>query len=160
MRKETTPQEALAAMQALCARSEQAVGDIRNKLYRKGLERHDIDSIVDALYRQGFLDDLRYARAFCHDKHEFNRWGKVKIEHQLRGKGLSDDAVTTALAELDSSDDETTLLHLLRKKADTLRGRDPRNALSSLMRFAASRGYTYEQTTHAIERLRLDLHDN
>ena len=44
---------------ALCARSEQAPGDIREKLYKWGLNSNDVNQILNQLIGQGFLDEWR-----------------------------------------------------------------------------------------------------
>ena len=68
---------------ALCARSEQAPQDIREKLVKWGLGSHDADGIVQRLSEQGFLDEARFARAFVKDRFAFNGWGRIKIESKL-----------------------------------------------------------------------------
>ena len=47
---------------ALCARSEQAPGDVREKLLRWGLSSGDATKVLRQLTEQGFLDEQRFAR--------------------------------------------------------------------------------------------------
>ena len=140
-RQPLTPAQALNRAAALCARSEQATGDIRAKLAQWGLGADDASSVIGQLTQQGFLDDTRYARAFVKDRFAFNGWGRVKIAHQLRLKGISTTDIEQALTTIDEDRYRDRLAELLRAKWRTVKGREPRAAWAALMRFAASRGF-------------------
>ena len=49
----------LLKMMDLCARSEQSSGEIRQKLYRKGITGHEARKIIDRL-----IDDIAAGRKF------------------------------------------------------------------------------------------------
>jgi len=136
-----TVQQATNRAAALCARSEQAPDDIRNKLMDWGIGRTDAISIVSDLKAQGFVDEQRYARAFVKDRFAFNGWGRIKIEHQLRLKGISADAIAQAMTAIDEQQYCERLVDLLRAKWRTVSQREPRAAWAALMRFAISRGF-------------------
>ena len=136
-----TPVQALNRASALCAASEQAPGDIRDKLLRWGLTAAEAADVLDQLITQGFIDERRYARAFVNDRFRFNGWGRVKIAYQLKQKGVAADIIAEALATIDEQQYRDRLVDLLRAKWRTVNGRETRAAWAAMMRYAASRGF-------------------
>jgi len=136
-----SPTQAMNRAATLCARSEQAPADIRDKLIKWGLSVGDAQQVLGQLIDQGFIDQQRYARAFVKDRFTFNGWGRVKIAHQLRLKGIPDHVARQALTTIDDEQYRARLLQLLRAKWRTVADREPRAAWAAMMRFAASRGF-------------------
>ena len=85
--------EALLRAAALCSRQEQCTGHIRDKLREWNVDDDDAERIIKKLQEENFLDDHRYATFFVKDKFRFNRWGKIKISHMLRQKGISGETI-------------------------------------------------------------------
>lgn len=160
-KKPLSPAQAMNRAAALCARSEQAPQDIREKLFKWGLGSHDADGIVQRLCEQGFLDEARFARAFVKDRFAFNGWGKIKIAHQLRLKGISADIIGDAMGVLDEDVYRQRLIELLRAKWRTVQNREPRAAWAAMMRFAASRGFETALAGECVKTVtRLDVEDD
>lgn len=136
-----TPAQAMNRAAALCARSEQAPADILAKLIKWGLAPHEAEQVQQDLIKQGFIDEQRFAQAFVKDRFAFNGWGRIKIAHQLRQKGISSAAITQAMTAIDDGQYQQRLVELLRVKWRTVKGREPRAAWAAMMRFAASRGF-------------------
>lgn len=126
---------------ALCARSEQAPGDIRDKLVKWGLSQSNVNQVLQQLVEQGFINEERYARAFVKDRFAFNGWGKIKIAYQLRQKGIPDEIINEAMTAIDDSQYRDRLIGLLQDKWRAVKDREPRAAWAAMMRFAASRGF-------------------
>lgn len=136
-----SPTAALNKAAALCARSEQASGDICAKLSAWGLTASETDAVIQRLKAEGYLDDGRYACAYCRDKMRFNGWGRIKVAFMLKAKGIGKSHIEAALAEVDADEYAETLRRLLRAKWREVRGKDPILARASMMRYAASRGF-------------------
>ena len=140
-KKPLTAEQALNRAAALCSRCEQAPGDIGAKLVAWGLSEADARRVLSDLTSQGFLDEERFARAFVNDRFAFNGWGRVKIAHQLRLKGISPEVIEDAMAVIDEERYRERLLEALRAKWHAVKDREPRAAWAAMMRFAVSRGY-------------------
>jgi len=136
-----SPEQARNRIAALCARSEQAPKDVLDKLTGWGIGTEEASRIVSDLTEQGFVDERRYARAFVKDRFAFNGWGKIKIEHHLRLKGIPAQAIAQAMTVIDDRLYRERLTELLRAKWRTVSQREPRAAWAAMMRFAASRGF-------------------
>lgn len=146
---------------ALCAGSEQAPGDIRDKLAKWGLTAVEARQVLDQLISQGFIDEARYARAFVNDRFNFNGWGRVKIAHQLRLKGISGELIGEAVNAIDEENYRQRLIELLRAKWRTVKGRESRAAWAAMMRFAASRGFEADIAADCVKQVtRLDDQDD
>ena len=136
--------EVLSAMEALCAKREYCVSDIRRKaLLKLEGDGEAAEEIVASLVADKFVDDARYASAFAREKASLQGWGPIKIRFQLRMKGISDADINAALDDVDSEKAAARLERLLETKWKTLR-EDPQGRLK-LIKFALSRGYDYSE---------------
>ena len=131
-------------LEALCAKREYCVADIRRKaLERLEGDREKADELVAALIADKFVDDSRYASAFAREKASLQGWGLIKIRFQLRAKGIPDQVISAALEEIDSDKASARLQKLLETKWHSLQD-DPQGRLK-LFKFALTRGYEYEE---------------
>ena len=130
-----------------CAQRECCRYDLERKLRETPLSPADVEAVLDALEDEHFIDAGRYARAFAHDKLEYDGWGRLKISQALRQKKFSAREVETALAEvIEEAHYLEILQRVLASKLRTLSfdADDRREALKAtqkLVRFAASRGF-------------------
>lgn len=146
-----TSDQVLARLQRQCSRMEYCSRDI----YRKALKALEGDAeaaerIVASLRANRFVDDLRYASAFAREKASLQGWGPVKISFQLRGKGIPEETVRAALAEIDEGKAASKLEKVVADKYRLLR-EDPQCRLK-LLKFALGRGYNYDEASAAVEK--------
>lgn len=145
--KITDKTSALNWATARCAQRECCRYDLERKLRETPLSPADVEAVLDALEDEHFIDAGRYARAFAHDKLEYDGWGRLKISQALRQKKFSARDVETALAEvIEEAHYLEILQRVLASKIRTLSfdADDRREALKAtqkLVRFAASRGF-------------------
>lgn len=140
-KKVVKPQDALLRLEALCAQSEQCTYDLRVKLYRWGLSSTDSAKIIKQLIETRFVDDARFAVAYCRDKYRFNRWGRLKIVYGLRAKQISNHDIQEALNTIEEDEYEEILVSVIKSKAKTIKDVDTYEGRTKLFRYAASRGY-------------------
>lgn len=143
--KEMTEQQALSRLAALCSRGEHCTGEMRDKMRRWGVADEAQERIVNYLVEHKYIDDERFARAFVHDKLEYNGWGRRKIEQALRLKRVASDIIDRVLDETEGDSYEEKLRPLLAQKRKSIKAKDARELTMKLIRFAMGRGYTYEQ---------------
>ena len=140
-KKVVKPQDALLRLEALCAQSEQCTYDLRVKLYRWGLSSTDSAKIIKQLLETRFVDDARFAMAYCRDKYRFNHWGRLKIVYGLRAKQISNHDIQEALNTIEEDEYEEILVSVIKSKAKTIKDVDTYEGRTKLFRYAASRGY-------------------
>src|SRR5665648_324587 len=102
--------DAYAKMAQLCSRSEQCSTDIRKKMVTYDLVNEVVEEIISKLKAEKFINDERYVKAYISDKFRLNKWGKIKLRHYLRMKGLPEKIIHDALAEIDEEKYKAVLL--------------------------------------------------
>ncbi len=99
-----------------CAFRERAPKQVFDKLLSWDFSEEEALQIIASLKSERFLDEARFARAFCHDKFEFNHWGKIKIRLELSQYELSSNTIEDGMAAIDTSRYQATILDLAQKK--------------------------------------------
>lgn len=142
-------EKALDKMRRLCSRREYCVADIRSKLL-KALEgdQQKVDTALQKLIDEKYVDDLRYATAYVRDKSAIAGWGEVKIKYMLSAKGVARDVISQALEEVDPERASNRLSKLIENKYKSLKD-DPQCRMK-LLRFALGRGYSYDDVNDVI----------
>lgn len=142
----------LGSLQTQCARREYCSAD----MYAKALSRLEGDEraaaeVVEALVRDRYVDDARYARSFASDKASLDGWGPVKIRYALSSKKIDRADIDAAIARVDAAQASERLRTLLAARWKQLKG-DPQARLK-LIRHALSRGYEYAQVDALIREI-------
>lgn len=154
---DTISDEALVLdrLRKACSRREYCRSDIFGKLARyPGIK--DPEALVRTLEREGFLDEVRYASAYCREKMQIAGWGKSKVRYGLRRKGLSDDLIDNAMKEADPDVSQRRMDAVISRKWQQVRRSHKDESLyeSSLrvFRFGLSRGYSYDDVRSSMDR--------
>ncbi|MDE6872792.1 MAG: RecX family transcriptional regulator [Bacteroidales bacterium] len=168
-------EKVLDRMRRLCSRREYCSADIRAKVAAalapgcgdgdSGQAGEDmgraIEEIMSSLLSDRYVDDLRYATAFARDKSSLAGWGETKIRYALSAKRIDKDVISAALDEIDDGKASARLEKLLETKYRSLcrtssssgTPADGGQIRLKLLRFALSRGYSYEEASSVIGRL-------
>lgn len=134
-------QQAKVKAAKYCAYQERTQQEVRDKLYQYGLYSDAVEEVLVELITDGFINEERYAQAFCRGKFNQNKWGRVKIEMTLRQKGLSNYCIKSGLKEISEEDYLQQLQTLLDKKWATLEGDDDYNRKNKTVRYLIGKGY-------------------
>lgn len=146
-----TEQEAYLALAALCAQAEHCQWEMTEKMRRWELSDEAQARIMERLVKERYVDDERYARAFVKDKVRYNKWGQRKIEQALWQKHIDDDIRQRILDEIDDEEYLSILRPLLQQKRKSTKAQSDYELNQKLIRFALSRGYTYDIIRQCIE---------
>ncbi len=146
MKREYTPEEILYKAAAYCSVAERCESEVRTKLAAWGMSEEALqDKIIDYLYDENYISEERYCRAFVHDKLLYQGWGRQKIRAMLQAKRLPAHAIKEALEQINEEEYMRILRDVLTKKAKTIRGETEEEKHIKLLRFAASRGFSYSE---------------
>jgi len=154
-KKTITADAALKKAANYCSKSEHCVHEVREKLRSWGLDnREDEEHIIDWLKSENFIDEVRFTRAFIHDKLEYQHWGRTKISYQLQLKQISTVLINEVLNELvNPCKYQETLTGILREKAREMsRPLSPQD-YAKLQRFGAQRGFESTLVRKVLETL-------
>ena len=134
--------QALSRAMELCSRTEYSEANIRGKLKYWDTSAEDIETVIEHLIKEKFIDDLRFANAYVKDKVRLNHWGRIKIRYMLSMEKVRHSVIDQVLADIDEELYAETLKELLQKKSRELKGEsNPHNKMQKLLRFAQSRGF-------------------
>ena len=137
-----------------CSRSEHCSHEVREKLFAWDVAPEAHDPIIDRLISEKFLDDNRFGWSYINDKYKYRRWGRIKIHHHLRAKGLHTQQINELLTEvIDPDTYDENLRHVLTEKQRSTRANSSYELKGKLVRFACSRGYEPDCVYRIIDEL-------
>ena len=142
--KQITEEQARTRLAALCAKAEHCTGEMREKMWRWGIDEDAQQRIVDYLVTNKYVDDERFCRMFVRDKITYNRWGRRKVEQALIAKRISSDVYKPVLDEVEPEDFTAVLRPLLDSKRRTLKATTDYELNMKLIKFALGRGFDME----------------
>jgi regulatory protein len=127
--------------------------ELYDKLIEKGYEEQTIGSTMEFLKKYNFLDDLTYAKMYIKDK--IKTQGKNKIKFALIKKGISEEIINSELQELNTEDQNDTIMALAEKKYKTLQKneKDSRKLSKKLADFLIRKGFQWEEVKPVLKQL-------
>lgn len=124
-----------------CAIKEYCCSEIATKLQQKGATPDEIDTLLERLVNEKYIDESRYAEAFVSDKFRFDHWGRIKISHALRQKGIADSFIRKALSTIDEEEYREMLKDFIQSKRRMTKGDTPYAVNQKIARAAITRGF-------------------
>lgn len=149
--KTKSPEQALASLMRLCSRAEKSSGDARRLMARWGVAASERDGVLVKLIEMRFIDDSRFAAAYVRDRSRFGGWGTYKIRAGLKAKGVAEEVINEALAQLTDKNSEEQLLRQVERKAPKVKAANDYELKTKLIRFALSRGFEYDTVFAVVE---------
>lgn len=131
--------------------------EIFKKLLNKGYKKEDISEVLEKMKREGFVDDLLFAKAFAEEKLTKKKLGLIKVKAELMKKGVDRKIIDAALSDADSSMMESNAVLLIEKKIKFLKGKesDTKKIKQKLFSFLYSKGFDSEIITSALNKLNI-----
>ena len=136
-----TVEKALLKAYKYCAYQERCQQEVREKLYTMGLSSEEIENIIVRLIEENFLNEERYAIAFCGGKFRINQWGKIKIKHALKQYQISDYCINKGMAIINLDDYDALILELITKKNKSLNDSNKLMRAKKIQAFMYARGF-------------------
>jgi regulatory protein len=131
-----------AALRALMRRAH-SVYEMRQALERRAEDKTLVRRVLDRLKEGGLLDDARYARQFARVHAESRRQGKFRIARDLRGRGIPDRHIESALEEVFQENDEAVMVRRrIDRKLKSFRGEIDDRRLASIYRSLLRAGFS------------------
>jgi regulatory protein len=121
------------------ARRDHTRKELAGKLQRAGHAEEDIEPVLDELSARGWLSDQRFAESYVQQK--LQRFGMLKLAHELRSRGLTESQIQEALQAAKGTEPERA-----RQVWEKRFGALPANAQEKAkqMRFLQNRGFSPE----------------
>lgn len=132
----------------LLARREHSRLELRQKLIQRGYPSERVEPVLEQLAEERLLDENRYAELYACARAD-KGYGPLRIDRELRERGVPDDAVAAALAGL--ADDWLPKLRELHRKR--FKSRLPTDAAERMQqtRVLRQHGFTLDQIKRLFE---------
>jgi regulatory protein len=116
--------------------------EVRKKLDDRGFDADIVRSVMEHLDRLGYLDDRQFARDWAASRVRMRGYGRLRIEQELRIRGIDRETVREAVAGLF---DETTEAEVAKREAEkrlrTMARLEPEARRRRLAGFLERRGF-------------------
>lgn len=123
-----------------CAYQERCISEIKQKIY-------ELDPSADQsiyilwLQENNYLNESRFVGLYIRSKFNQKKWGRGKIQFELRKKGISDSEIQVHWNEIAEDDYSEALSELLKKKAASLKSGTPNEKYQKCYRTGLSKGF-------------------
>lgn len=131
----------LSKAEQYCAAGEQCRSAVRDKLMTWGASQESIHKIIEYLVENDYINEERYCHIYCESKLHLQKWGRIKIAYQLRGKRIDNKHIEKAILNIDENEYRETLKKLAENKLLTIKEKDPRKRNAKLISFLSSHGF-------------------
>lgn len=81
-----------------------SVGEVRRNLAKKPYPEPVIDAAIERVIRLGYLDDAAFANFWVENRDTFKPLSPRALRYELRQKGVADEHIAAALADVDDHD--------------------------------------------------------
>ena len=120
-KKRLGKEQALQKLKHYCGYQERCHAEVKEKLYSFGLYKQEVEECISRLIEEEYLNEERFALAYAGGKFRMKGWGKIKIRHALKEKGVSEYCINRSLKEIDSAQYEECLNKIATDKWSGLR---------------------------------------
>jgi len=134
----------------LLGRRDYTSEELRRKLTDRGFPAEEIESTLERLRQDGFQDDARAARAYVQTASRVKGRGPLRIRQALKARGLAEDAIAAATADLTAEQVREGIEEILTRK-HILRPVPP-DERQRLFRHLLRRGFPADAILEALRR--------
>ena len=92
-------------MQRYCSYQDRCHQEVRYKLISIKVYGDQLEEVMSQLIQEGYLSDERYAKNYARGKYRMKKWGKLRIQRELKAKQISSYCIKKALQEVDEEGD-------------------------------------------------------
>ena len=135
-----------------CTYQERTIMQVREKLESMGISGEDSVNIINKMISDGFINEQRYAIAFTLGKLNQNKWGRIKISHVLRQKGINNILIESAFSDFGEDKYKDLIKKLVRRKSQELKDIPVYIKKNKIARFLIAKGFESELIWNIIAR--------
>ncbi|MBC6400441.1 MAG: RecX family transcriptional regulator [Ekhidna sp.] len=141
MARQLSIKEAKQRAGKFCALRERSPQEVYDKVRSWGLSERECQEIVDLLVRGDFVNEQRFANAYCRDKFEFNSWGRQKIKSGILPYKISSAILEESLSKIDPKKYKLRLYKLAKKKWEYLHKEEDQKKKQKTASYLVSKGF-------------------
>lgn len=116
-----TIEEAKRSLERYCAYQERCHLEVERKLKEMRMIPQACEVLLLHLMEHDFLNEERFARSFARGKFKIKKWGRIRIERELKQREVSVYNIKAGFSEISAEDYEETLWDIGSKKFANVR---------------------------------------
>jgi regulatory protein len=130
--------------QTYCAYQDRCSSEVIQKLKAWRVDENRIPAIIEALVREKFIDDGRYAETFISSKFRLKHWGRIKIAYELRLKKIPPPLINQGLESIDENEYAETIQNLITQKTKEINDNYALRKKQKIARYLITKGFESE----------------
>jgi len=146
-----TLEDKVEMMRKYCLYTDRCHKDVRSKLLKEKVYGDELEQIMAVLIEEDFLNEERFSKAYANGKFKQNKWGRKKIQMELRQRGVSDYCIKKGLEEIDDEDYDEMVGKLWEKKWEQTRESNAYKKKQKVMNYMIGKGYGYDEVKRVVE---------
>ena len=131
----------LEKLKTYCAYQERCHQEVREKGYKLGLYKSEVENAILNLIQEDFLNEQRYAEAYVSGKFRIKKWGRVKITQHLKQKRISEYCIKKGLAEINEKEYLETINYWIDRKLSESKEKDEFKKKGKVATFVIQKGF-------------------
>lgn len=158
-KKYWSSEEAIEKLSTFCAYQERCLWEVRRKLFEKGIDGELAQKVLEEMITTGFVDEERYARAFARGKFKLKKWGRTRIQRELKMREISPALIRCGLSEIDEVEYYDVLLSEAEKKWAKTTEKEPFKKRFKLVQYLMSKGFEQDLVKEALFEITQNLEE-
>lgn len=131
--------------------------EMRERLAKRGFDGDSVAATLSRLKEQGLVDDMAFAQFWKDNRESFSPRSHWLTSLELRRKGVAADVIEQVVSEID---DEESAYRVALGKTRSLSLPGYEDFRRRLGNYLKRRGFSYQVTTHTVERIWQEQGDN
>lgn len=145
--------EAKIRIAAFCAYQERCQMEVRKKLHERGIFGDKAEDLIADMISEGFLNEERFAQSFVRGKYRLKKWGKNKIQQELKFRQLSPYCIKSGMKEIDPEEYWEILKRETEKKLLSVKEQDEFKKRYKTTQYLMGRGFELDLIQNALDEL-------
>ena len=145
----------LEKIRFFCAYQERCIKEVEVKLKQWAVQQNSVSSIINQLQKEDYLNEERFVKLFAGGKFRIKKWGRYRIESELRMREIPELMVQEGLAVIDPVEYyETLKIIILHKKIEL----DPDKNINNrqkIINFAYGKGFELNLIMEVMNELKI-----
>lgn len=118
--------------------------EVKDYLAKKKYSTSIQEKVVEQFIKTGLIDDLYYAKAFTRDKLKLNHYGPIRIQMELKKKGIDEAFIDETLKEVSKEILIETAYEASIKKIHSLKNKSNFQKKQKIYQFLSYKGFDYD----------------
>jgi regulatory protein len=134
-----------------CVYQERTQQEVFDRLKKMKLSDDEADEIICDLIQDNFINEERFAKVFASGKFRLKRWGRKKIFHHLKQRGLSEYCISKGLEEIDDKSYLNTIDKLIEAKDNSINKGNDFERKGKITNYLVGKGFEIDLCRERLE---------